>query len=205
MSMKSYALIGVAVVTTFTLVACSPQTEILGKKMVTSSPTAVPTPTPIPQVYGTDVNKVLIGATIHVPNTENDVKLTLGEGVQDFQQGIDRGDIMWGDIFVAKQVSDGYDVLGYVNVNNGGSGTQQYLVVYHVTADQKVNTAYIFVGDRIPVQKIEIKDGPSPDEYNVVVSSLTRQPDQAMVEAPTIPKTDLFTVTNHHITGGKNY
>lgn len=188
----------------FTLMACSPQSSLTRQPQTTTS-TQQPTPTPLTQIYGTDVNTILMGASIYVPDTENKVKLTLGNGVQDFQQGVDRGDIMWGDIFVAKQVGDGYDVLGYVNVNHGGSGTQQYLVVYHVTEDQKVNTSSIFVGDRIPVQKIEIEAGPTPDEYTAVVSSLTRSPEQAMVEAPTIPQTDRFTITDHQITGGEQY
>lgn len=165
----------------------------------------VASPTPITQVYGSDVSTLLIGSDIHVPDTETDVTLKLGTAVQDFHQGIDRGDIMWGDIFVAKQVTDGYDVLGYVNVNHGGSGTQQYLVVYHVTETAKTNTSTIFIGDRIPIQKIEIQAGTTPDDYTVVVSSLTRKPDEPMVNAPTIPQTSTFKVNQHHIDGGENY
>jgi hypothetical protein len=196
-TVSTLTLLTVVAVSATALAACSPQPTVTSDPATGLPAATAPSDveTTVSDVYGTDVSQVLIGSEINVPDTN--VSLMLGEGVQDFNQGMDRGDVMWGDLFVAHPVADGIDVIGYVNVNHGGSGTQQYLVLYHVTPDSKTHTSSVMIGDRIPVERIEILNGATLDEYVVAVSYLTRGPDEPMVNAPTIPQTDQFVVTQH--------
>ena len=202
---KKVVLLGLAASTAI-LAGCVPGPDLSDTPSTPSvSPmsTTMPSPSPISEVYGKPLSELLIGTELHVPDSE--LKVTLTKGVKPFQKGVERGDVMLGDLFTATPVSDGFDVLTYVNVNHGGSGTQQYLVVYHVTEKARVHTSSIMIGDRIPVETITVIPGSSPDQYTVMVNYLDRTPDQAMVDAPTVPKTVSFPVVNHQITGGMNY
>lgn len=200
---KKHLIIGGLLSTTFFLSGCQPGADLQNRPDVSPLASMMPSPSPVTEVNGKPLNQVLLNANVHVPDSEIVVKL--GSGVQNFRKGVERGDIMWGDLFTATQTTGGYDVLSYVNVNHGGSGTQQYLVIFHVTDKIVTHTSSVMIGDRIPVQSITVQPGTTLDQYTVMVNYLERTPDQAMVDAPTVPKTASFAVVNHLITGGMNY
>lgn len=163
------------------------------KKMARKSDQMMPTG--VTQVDQMSLSEVLLGATLQVPEASSSVVLS-AETV-DFRDGMTRGTVTLGDVFAAQKTMTGYDVLAVVNVNSGGSGTDQYLVSYVVMGDQKTHTGSYLIGDRIDVESISIVSGTEKGSSTVVVNYLDRKPEDPMVVAPSVESTLTFTLYNH--------
>ncbi len=154
---------------------------------------------PVTQVDGTAVNMILKGVSLQVPEEEG-ITVELGEETVAFQKGMARGTATWDNIFAAQRTPSGYDVLGIVSINHGGSGTQQYLVGYTVVGQTmtQMSNSYM-IGDRVPVQSISIIPNKETETSTVVVNYLERPENVPMVDPATIASTKSFTLVNHDL------
>jgi hypothetical protein len=152
-------------------------------------------PIGVTQVDQASLSDVLLGATLQVPEASRSVILS-AETVS-FSDGRTRGTVTLGDVFAAQKTMTGYDVLAVVSVNNGGSGTQQYLVSYVVMGEQKTQTGSYFIGDRVEVESISIVSGTQKGSSTVVVNYLDRKPEEPMAATPNVESTMTFTLYNH--------
>jgi hypothetical protein len=185
------------------LAGCSPQ--LRGSFQPSPSPETQEQSLPsLNSIDGVSLANIVLGSEITVPETQG-VQLKLTASTQEFKKGDERGSVTLGDLFVATQAGESIDVLGYVNVNHGGSGTQQYLILERIGQGGKHHTSSLFIGDRVPVKSLTLQKSNSGGAYEVVISYLERQPDEPMVNAPTVPKTLVVTVKDHLIVNGKQY
>lgn len=153
------------------------------------------TPMAVSQVDGMMVSTVLVGATLQVPEASASVQL--GSEVSNFTDGAVRGSVTLEDVFAAQRTANGYDVLGVVSVNEGGSGTQQYLVSYVVMGEKKMQTGSYFIGDRVQMESISIVPDAMTGVSTVTVNYLDRNLGEPMAAPPSIEATKTYTLENH--------
>lgn len=182
-------LIGILI---FTLLFSQMKTKKMSRKYDQLMPIAVT------QVDQMPLSEVLLGASLQVPAASASVAVS--KDTVDFRDGLTRGTVTLGDTFAGQKTATGYDVLAVVNVNSGGSGTQQYLVSYVVRGEQKTQTGSYFIGDRVDVESISLMSATEKGSSTVVVNYLDRRPEEPMVAAPTVESTVTFTLYNHILT-----
>lgn len=207
-----YALV-LVIATSALLAGCT-----LSPKLLTGSPasptpvsTPAPTPTPIPELTIIPAPEEamvapipeLLSATLHVPGSENKLKIKLVNGKGTAKKGNERTSaVLTGPYHQFKYTDDSMDYLGVSNFNFGGSGEQQYVVLLKEAANQLINTSAWLVGDRIKVINLEVEPQALPDSYNVIVSYYDRGADEPMVNEPTVPRQVTISVVDHLLEGG---
>ncbi|MFC1730774.1 hypothetical protein ACFL6I_10620 [candidate division KSB1 bacterium] len=90
------------------------------------------------------------------------------------------------------------DFVSILNVNYGGSGTFQYLLLFDVADGVFVQKSEALLGDRIAITKVGIGELVHDPEanYRVTVQTLVRNEGEPFVTTPTKPETRTFYVTD---------
>lgn len=123
---------------------------------------------------------------ITVPDTN--IKISLVEGRASYGTTLDGGDVTFvklvGGIKVNTKTSY---IFADVAVQSGGTGVFHYVLLFDVTGDTITHLSSYFVGDRVELSSVGavLKDAGS---YIVKINYLDREPDQALVDDPTVPK-----------------
>lgn len=141
--------------------------------------------------------EMLESASVVVPDHEFVVSLNRGEAT--FEQGDIRGTITLGDVFATAKTPGGTDFLGYIVMNTGGSGNFRYLVLYSMTKQGLTHHDSALLGDRITVQSIRTVQKPDEEEYQVVVDTMDRKPDEPMSAPSTVERELTYTVSGHRL------
>ena len=90
------------------------------------------------------------------------------------------------------------DLTTILNVNYGGSGTFQYLVLFNVSDNFLTQKSQILLGDHISVTNIgvgELVHDPKAN-YRLTVKTLIRNDNEPFATPPTKPKTRTFYITD---------
>lgn len=145
---------------------------------------------------GYNLEGVIADTTIKVP--ESDATVTLSQTPQNYTAGSERGNVTWNKIFAGLTSKEGTDIFTIVSVNRGGSGTQQYLVGFHVLSEQTQMNSFM-IGDRVEVESISIVPG-TMGMSQVTVNYLDRSAGMAMYQPATVKTSKTFTLYNHQIT-----
>lgn len=138
------------------------------------------------QTANTITTVSLNSATVHVPELDVDVVLSQGQG--EFPV-LDTPVI--GYVAIGKNIATEPPLaLSTLAVNGGGSGIFEYLVLFRQSSGGVMeHTSSVFIGDRVEVTSITFVKNNNGQPTGAKVSYLDRSPDDAMAEAPTIPRT----------------
>jgi len=108
------------------------------------------------------------------------------------------GSVTLGDVAIEKTKGSRENVITTVSVNNGGSGTYTYVVLFEDNAGASLtDKSYALVGDRVVITGIradEVAD--STIDYIVSVSYLDRKAGEPLSAKPTVAHTKILVVQN---------
>lgn len=198
-------LFGIAIFLIFNNKSQSDQTS-------NTSPTPTPviaTPTP-DEDMGDDagmgagyVNKeMLLNSEVGVPISDTEsktVKLTEGKGEWD-NGPTDRGSAVLGLHYTEVSTDEGFNLISDAYINTGGSGEFVYITLYRYFADATVLSDWDALGDRVKLESVSVSTNQAPDgNYDLEVKYLTRNEDEPMVNAPTVPVTVKYKVSDHKL------
>jgi len=162
--------------------------------------------TPAPDRLVADEAKLLAAlnqASVTIP--EFNLTVTLADGEADFTDGgVVSGSIKLVSILGQKALTDGsYDVFADMAVETGGTGTFNYVSLFHVSADGVANTASTFVGDRVNVEGVTIGADLAEGGYRLSINYLGRSLTDPMVAEPTVADSLEMRVVDHQFMGLK--
>lgn len=135
---------------------------------------------------------LLTDATVTIPELDpvTTVKLT-GQTTEFSVPGSVEGAPGGTVTVVGEAVGDQNTLYSIVAVNTGGSGEFFYLMAFEDSPDGYISKGSTPLGDRIQVQNLAFT---APN--TLTVSYLMHGPDQAMVDAPNVSVTDVYTYEN---------
>ncbi|OHA57822.1 MAG: hypothetical protein A2114_00960 [Candidatus Vogelbacteria bacterium GWA1_51_14] len=147
--------------------------------------------------------EAISSAEVRIP--ELNIAAKLEEGEADFASGgLTAGSIRLVSVLGQQPLADGsYDVFANLSVNTGGTGTFNYVGLFHVSAEGVNNTSAVFVGDRVVIEGVVFGDDLPEGGYRLSINYLGRDLGDAMVSEPTIADSLELRVTDHEITGLK--
>lgn len=142
-------------------------------------------------------------AEVAVPELGITAKLEGGEA--DFTDGgLVTGSVRLVSVLGQKALEDGsYDVFANLSVDTGGTGTFNYVSLFHVSDEGVENTSATFVGDRVVVEGVTFGEDLPEGGYRLSINYLGRDLGDAMASEPTVADSLELRVANHEITGLK--
>lgn len=132
--------------------------------------------------------------------SEDGTRIALSNGTASFSitGSSAKGSAAIGDIAIEKTKGPRKDVITTLSVNNGGSGTYTYVVLFEDNAGASLtDKSFALVGDRVSVTGIradEVSD--STIDYIVSVSYLDRKAGEPLSVKPTVARTKILVVEN---------
>lgn len=146
----------------------------------------------------------LKSVSLEVPDLGTKVMLADGE-VRFLVDGARAlGMVRMGDLLAEEVSGETKHLVTYINVNNGGSGTFQYVTLFAEEKDDLVYKSSVLLGDRIRVQHITVVP-PAQGSTNtkIVVDMLTRKQSQPMSAEPTVPTKRVFVIESENLVPSK--
>ena len=161
---------------------------------------------PAPDRLVADEAKLLAAlkqASVTIP--EFNLVATLADGEADFTDGgMVSGSIKLVSVLGQKALADGsYDVFTDMAVETGGTGTFNYVSLFHVSSDGVKNTASTFVGDRVQVQGVTVGGELAEGGYRLSINYLGRSLTDPMAAEPTVADSLEMRVVDHQFMGLK--
>lgn len=159
------------------------------------------TPTPIvpPSDTASSAASLLMQATLTVPQTPGNPKVTLTSGKGAYNQnGYQASLTMLPNFSVEKRIGDGFDLFGIYEVNYGGSGNFTYVGLFHVAKNEMIQQGAESLGSHIRITGLHLQDDPSGAvDYEVVVDYDRLSQDQSMAATPETPVRKVLKVKDH--------
>jgi hypothetical protein len=147
--------------------------------------------------------ETISSAEVQIPELNITAKLVDGEA--DFTDGGQvAGSVRLVSVLEQKALADGsYHVFANLSVDTGGTGTFNYVSLFHVSAEGVVNTSAVFVGDRVVIEGLVFGEDLAEDGYRLSINYLGRDLGDAMASEPTVADSLELRVADHQITGLK--
>lgn len=137
-------------------------------------------------------NTLLENATLTIPDLQPETTVKLTGQTTEFRAPDAPTDMPGGTATVVGQVvGDDPTMYGIVAVNTGGSGEFFYVVAFEKENGEFVSKGSTPLGDRIQIQNFSFLE-----PNTIQVSYLMHGPDQAMIDAPAVGVTDVYTYEN---------
>lgn len=162
--------------------------------------------TPKPErLVGDEVKlaEAISSAEVQIPELNITAKLAGGEA--DFTDGGQvAGSVRLVSVLGQKALPDGsYHVFANLSVDTGGTGTFNYVSLFHVSDEGVNNTSAVFVGDRVAIEEVTFGDDLPEGGYRLSINYLGRDLGDAMASEPTVADSLELRVAEHEITGLK--